>query len=274
MIHHLAAKRLGNKLTGLYVLNHILNYFDGFYRMPSIGMDYMIFYFRPDNKFPDYFFGGFYRDLDNPKGCSMDCFAYITHSPPNIPADLPSDWSFHECTHEDLDHLKQCYDHLSGGLLFEAFCLDRKGSREEKSIEHLYHSCGLKRKCGSFVLKYHNTAKAFFIIDESDKGINLSELLNSVKIIVTDAKDLPWDVLQAVLDRLTHMYGNESYPVLIYPSTYGESQGLVHEKKYNLWILNARYSDQYTEKLKQKAKISRIRMLLKYLMDKFRWASQ
>jgi hypothetical protein len=37
---------MGRKRTGLFVLNHILNYFDGLYRMPSIGMDYMIFYFR------------------------------------------------------------------------------------------------------------------------------------------------------------------------------------------------------------------------------------
>ena len=68
MVHHLAARPLNGKRTGLFVLKNVLRFFDGLYRYPSIRMDHMLFYFRPENHFPNLFFGGFARDLGNPTG--------------------------------------------------------------------------------------------------------------------------------------------------------------------------------------------------------------
>ena len=42
-------------------------------------MDYMMFYFRPENSFPDHFFGGFARHLNNPQACSLDLFSYLSY---------------------------------------------------------------------------------------------------------------------------------------------------------------------------------------------------
>jgi len=59
MIHHLAARPLNLRRTGLSILKNILGFSEGLFRYPSIQMDYMIFYFRPENRFPNFFFGGF-----------------------------------------------------------------------------------------------------------------------------------------------------------------------------------------------------------------------
>ena len=265
MIHHLAAKPMGTKRTGLFVLNHILNYFDGFYRMPSIGMDYMIFYFRPDNKFPDHFFGGFCREYKNPQGCSMDCFAYITQPLAASETELPENWTLSECSREDIVELRSSYKKLSGGLMVDAFCLDGEIDAVG-SINELYGKYGLKREYKAHVLKRSGMTKAYMIVDESDMGVNLSELLNSIKIIVTDNTDLPWNILKASLGRFSGLYRTSNVPVLIYPYQYADNQGITYSKKYNLWVLSARASDDYSEHLKTQAKIRPARLFLKILL--------
>lgn len=265
MIHHLAAKPMGTKRTGLFVLNHILNYFDGFYRMPSIGMDYMIFYFRPDNKFPDHFFGGFCREYKNPQGCSMDCFAYITQPLAASETELPENWTLSECSREDIVELRSSYKKLSGGLMVDAFCLDGEIDAVG-SINELYGKYGLKREYKAHVLKRSGMTKAYMIVDESDMGVNLSELLNSIKIIVRDNTDLPWNILKASLGRFSGLYRTSNVPVLIYPYQYADNQGITYSKKYNLWVLSARASDDYSEHLKTQAKIRPARLFLKILL--------
>jgi hypothetical protein len=266
MIHHLAAKPLGRKKTGLYVLNHVLNYFDGLYRLPSIGMDHMIFYFRPNNKFPDYFFGGFCRELNNPKACSMDTFAYCTSSTTQIEA-LPAHWDVDVCSREDIDDLKAWYEKASGGLMMDAFCLKEK-RLDEKSIEEMYSQAGLKRKSSTYCLRHGGQTKAFLIVDQSDRGVNLSDLLNCIKIIITDDEGLSWELLHSALCSVAHVYETETVPVIVYPYTYMDAVGVEYEKKYNLWVLNSRYGDEYAEHLKQKAKINITRFLIKYVTTK------
>jgi hypothetical protein len=268
MIHHLAAKPMGTKRTGLFVLNHILNYFDGFYRMPSIGMKYMIFYFRPENRFPDHFFGGFCRELNDPKRCSMDCLAYLTNPLPPKETSLPEDWALQECSIEDINDLQSGYNSLSGGLMIDSFCLD-KNKVPTGTIENLYGKYGLKRRYTAHVLKHDHKPKAYMIVDESDRGINLSELLNSIKVIITDSTGLPWDILHASLGRFVEIYGTRNVPVLVYPHRYVDSQGIKYDKKYNLWVLGASASDDYTEHLKKQARIRPVRLFLKILLAKF-----
>jgi len=265
MIHHLAAKPMGTKRTGLFVLNHILNYFDGFYRMPSIGMDYMIFYFRPDNKFPDHFFGGFCREYKNPQGCSMDCFAYITHPLTPTKKALPENWTLSETSTKDIAELRSSYKELSGGLMVDAFCLDGRID-STGSISDLYSKYGLKRKYRAHVLKYNGKTKAYMIVDESDMGVNLSELLNSIKIIVTDKTNLPWSILKASVGMFSGLYRTSNVPVLVYPYQYADEQAIPYSKKYNLWVLSARASDDYSEHLKTQAKIRPARLFLKILL--------
>ncbi len=268
MIHHLAAKPMDTKRTGLHVLNHVLNYFDGFYRMPSIGMDYMIFYFRPDNHFPNYFFGGFCRDYNDPQGCSMDCFAYLTAAPVSGEKVLPKGWKIMECSSDDISDMKSGYKKLSDGLMVDAFCLDEKKG-PESSLEECYKKYGLKRRHTAYALKHNGKAKAYIIADESNMGINLSDLLNCIKIIIVDSADLPWDILRTSLGSLHKLYSAQDTPVLIFPYQYADNQKISYNKKYNLWVLSAKASDSYSEHLKKQAKIRPIKLIFKMLLTRF-----
>jgi hypothetical protein len=268
MIHHLAAKPMGRRRTGLYVLNHILNYFDGLYRMPSIGMDYMIFYFRPDNRFPDYFFGGFCRDFNNPKGCSMDQFAYLPGSTSKV-KELPSDWKISRCSGGDMEELSKWYEHVSGGLMVESFCL--KGAAEdEEPLEETYARSNLKRSCSLAKLAHAGKTKAYFLVDQSDTGVNLSDLLNSIKVMVADGEGLSKDILMGAVGSLEKLYDTGKVPVLIYPAAYADERSIAYEKKYNLWVLNSQYGDDYSEHMKQKAQFKIGKMIAAYISSKFK----
>ena len=80
MIHHHAARIMDSKRPGFMVLKQIMYYMNDMYRLPSAHMDYVMCYFRPENRFPDFVFGGFAKTLKNSQGCSMDLFSYLTYT--------------------------------------------------------------------------------------------------------------------------------------------------------------------------------------------------
>lgn len=268
MIHHLAAKPMGRRRTGLYVLNHILNYFDGLYRMPAIGMDYMIFYFRPDNKFPDYFFGGFCREFKDPKGCSMDQFAYLPGTA-RAHRELPVSWEVSRCSERDVHELSEWYERVSGGLMVESFCL-KGASEDEEPLGETYARSNLKR--GYFLAKLtrKGKTKAYFLVDQSNAGVNLSDLLNSIKVMVADPEGLTKDILMRAVGSMESLYRTKKVPVMIYPVSYADEAGIEYEKRYALWVLSSRCGDDYSEHLKEKAKFKVGKLIAAYIASKFK----
>lgn len=267
MIHHLAARSTGARRIGLDVLKHSHYFFDGMYRLPSIGMDYMIMYFRPDNRFPDYFFGGFSREFKTPKACSMDLLSYLTFHMPLNTGRLPEGWTINRCTSQDIDGLREWYNRESGGLAVDVFGLDYEVGNNEYSLEEMYSSNGLKRCCTPYVLKQNNTCSAYLIVDQSDAGINLSELLNSIKIFILD-QDLPWEILQRAVAYFRGHYETDNVPLIIYPVQYLTSQKIPYEKEYYLWVLNTKYGEEYVEYIKQTLQFRLIKYLTKLLTVK------
>jgi hypothetical protein len=267
MIHHLAARSTGARRIGLDVLKHSHYFFDGMYRLPSVGMDYMIMYFRPNNRFPCFFFGGFCRDTRNPKACSMDLFAYKNIEFGSTSGSLPEEWTVCECEHNDIDELRTWYGEHSRGLAIDAFCLDTKTDPHEENITETYGRIGLKRNCSFFVLKKNAKACAYFLVDESDAGINLSELLNSIKIFVTDPT-IPWEVVMNTIDSFKERYDTHTIPVLVYPSKYVEDLGISYDKKYYLWVLNTQHGDEYVEYIKQKLHFQVVKFITKMIRSK------
>ncbi len=260
LVNHLAAKRMGLKITGLNVLRQILNYFDIFSRMPSIDMKYLIMYFRPDNNFPNYFFGGYCRAVDNPSHLSMDIFAYLTLEVSNsIPA-LPDNWALRQGTTQDIQDLRSSYKELSGGLMVDAFCLDVPKMPGE-SIEDLYEKHGLRRQCNIYTLFYDDKPQAYFVADHSDKGINLSDLINSIKVIVPHNSSVPWHVLHEAICECSRDYGTKTITIQVFPCEYLDKQGIQYKKKYVMWVLDTKYFHASIDIIKSMARFS----LIKYL---------
>ena len=255
MIHHHAARIMDSKRPGFMVLKQIMYYMNDMYRLPSAHMDYVMCYFRPENRFPDFVFGGFARTLKNPQGCSMDLFSYLTYTSLSLGAKLPDGWSLNECSEVDLWELNRFYEYHSGGLLLNALALDKKDTGD-KSLEELYSKLGFVRKCKVYALKHKAELNAALIVNQSDLGFNLSELLNGIKILVTNPEALPWNILTIAISQLTDIYHTDRVPLLFYPFDYIKSNSIPYEKQYQAWVLNVQYGNEYVEYMQRKFKIS------------------
>ena len=246
MIHHHAARPMEHKLPGFHVLKQMTLFLYGMYHLPSAKMDYVMCYYRPENKFPDRVFGGFARNLNDPHICSLDLFSYVSF-PVEMPQNqLPPGWSLHESTPSELWELEQFYKHYSGGLMLDVLNLRQRESTEE-SLENVARRLGFIRKWKVYSLSNRGCLKAVLIVNQSDVGVSLSELLNSIKIIVIYTECLPWKVLSLAIAYLTGSYQLDSIPLLIYPSVYSDIMNIHSEKKYQLWITYIRHSNIFME---------------------------
>jgi hypothetical protein len=255
MIHHHAGKAVDNKSSGFIVLKQIMFYLNDMYRLPSAKMDYVMCYFRPENRFPNIVFGGFARYLKNPRGCSMDLFSYLPYTSLSIGTLLAEEWSLEECSSIDLWNLNRFYRYYSGGLLLDALGLDRE-VLDDEPLEALYGRIGFVRKWNAYSLKHKGRLNAVLIVNQSNLGLNLSELLNGIKVLVTNPDDMPWNVLSTAIAQLMGVYHTDRVPLMLYPSEYVKAQRVPCEKHYQLWILNVQQGNEYIEYMQRKFRIS------------------
>ncbi len=245
LIHHHAARKSALNRAGLVVLNQIGNFTYDSHRLYSLHMDFLICYYRPENKFPDRVFGGAVRNIKNRKGCSVDTFAYFHYRKKNHDkSEIPGYWELSEINDEDLIELENYYEHESGGLMLNALNLEPgKSGHDELSKE--FRKLGFKREKFLFSLRKNDVLKAVIIVNISDIGLNLSDLTNSIKVIVLDSDELSKDTLYYALSTVSAKMDQNEIPVLLFPVTYADSVSMPYEKVYNLWILNTQYSDNY-----------------------------
>jgi len=246
LIQHHAATTIENRRAGFVVLKGIMHYLNDMHRLPSAKLDYVMSYFRPDNRFPNRVFGEFSRVQENPRICSMDLFSYLPYTSLSVGAGLPDGWSLERCSARDIRELNGFYGDRSGGLFLDVLSL---GTRKQisESLEDACQKLGFFRKFRVYSLTNQGKLGAVLIADQSDLGLNLSELLNSIKVMITNPENLPWDVLSTAISQLLGRYHMKKVPVLFYPTEYVETHNVPYEKLYQLWILNTRYGDEYME---------------------------
>jgi hypothetical protein len=254
MMHHHAARAHKNRTTGFIVLKQLMHYVNDLHRLPSAKMDYFICYFRPENRFPDRVFGGFTRELDNRRGCSMDLFAYLSHTGLSLGNSLPEGWSMRNSSALDIWDLKQFYKKSSGGLLLDALGLDEE-NMDSKCLEDVYKRLSFLRRWSVFSLIYKGEQCAVMIVDQSDLGINLSELLNCIKIIVTNPDKLTWNILSIAVSNLIGGYRIDRVPVMFYPFSYVIDNKIPYEKQYQFWIFNADFTGDFIEYIRKRFRI-------------------
>jgi len=255
MIHHHAARTMKNRRTGFMVLKLIMHYLNDMHRLPSANMDFAMCYFRHDNKFPDRVFGGFARELDNPRGCSLDLFAYLPYTRLSLGPKLPEGWTLGPASDLDLWEYGRIYRNQSGGLLMDALGLVPPLTGHA-SLEAVYERLGLTRKCSVFSLCRWGELCALLVANRSDLGFNLSELLNGIKVLVAKPEELPWSVLSVAIAQLTGDYQLERIPILFHPTHYVEGKDIPYEKYYQMWILNVQWGNEYMEYVQRRFRIS------------------
>ncbi|MDP2862219.1 MAG: PilZ domain-containing protein [Desulfobacterales bacterium] len=244
--HHAARSMENNKLPGFVVLRQMMIFLNGMYQLSSAHMDYVICYFRPENKFPDRVFGGFARDLNNPQACSLDLFSYLTLPVASPEKCLPQGWLLRESIPFDLWELEQFYKNNSGGLLLNVLRFEESDHGND-SLEKVSERLGFLRRWRIYSLIYQDQLKAVFIVDQSDLAINMSSLLNCIKVLITDPEGLPSELLSFAVSKLGSVYNLDKVTLLIYPASRIQSAEISYKKQYQLWILNLRYSNQFMD---------------------------
>jgi len=251
MIHHHAARKSALNKAGLIVLDQIGRMINDSHRLYSLHMDYMMCYYRPDNKFPSRVFGGAARNIGDPKGCSLDGFAYqhFNHTPRSA-SELPEGWQITETQPEDLQELAGFYEHMAGGLMLDALDL-----RPEKidclELSEEFEKLGLKRLRHLYSLKHNGRLKGVLLVNQSDVGLNLSDITNCIKVFVTDSQDFSAEVFQTAISKVAKITGKQDFPTLIYPAAFADEKDIPYEKIYNLWIVSLQHTDAYFRYLKR-----------------------
>jgi hypothetical protein len=255
MIHHHAARAMEGKRAGFMVLKQILHYLVDICRFPSANLDYVMCYFRPENKFPDRLYGDFTKVVGNSRTCSLDTFTYLLHPAHSSKGQMPKGWSLQKCSKQDQWELGRFYNQHSGGLFLDILYPKQKSSSSE-SVETIYSRNGLTRKWRAYSLNCHNKLKAVLIVNQSNPGLNFSELLNSITVQVLDSENLPWEVLSAAINQLTFVYKKEKIPILIYPHDYLDEKIIPHDtKKYMLFVLESPLIRDFAQFLQRRFKI-------------------
>jgi len=113
-------------------------------------------------------------------------------------------------------------------------------------IKKSFTDAGFKRDYRTYCLCYEDRQMAFFVVDQSDIKLNLSDLINGIKIIVIEPDMLSWAMLSTTVNHLADYYSEQIIPLLIFPSQYLTHQKISVEKQYTLWIMDTRNSgDEY-----------------------------
>jgi hypothetical protein len=252
VIQHFAARPMETKIAGLMIIRQITYYINGFHRFASGGMDHVIAHYQPENEIMNKIFGGFVDYLEDRKGSSQDLFSYLHIQKGSLNQAFPAKWTLRKCIPSDFAKLTNFYENHSGGLLLDALELDSPMN----SLKESFLKAGFKRNCQTFCLCFGEEQVAFFIVDQSDLGLNLSDLLNAIKIIIINKAESKWDILLSAVYRLSFFYEENYIPLLIYPHDYLSKQDIELDKNYLLWIFKIKpYSEQYLEYMKSKFRI-------------------
>ena len=83
---------------------------------------------------------------------------------------------------------------------------------EDENLRKVFSRLGFFRNWHTYSLLHGRELKAVFIVNQSDLGINLSELLNSITVIVVDPVGLSWEILSAAIMNFTGGYKMDNIP--------------------------------------------------------------
>lgn len=244
LIHHHAARKSALKKAGLIVLDQIGRFSHDTFRIRGMHMDYLLCYYRPQNRFPSRLFGGVAHHINDPKGCSLDLFAIIKRweSCRMAPA-FSRGWKLSQAEATDMDDLRRCYEKLSGGLMLKAFDLE-SSNWMEKELCNKFKSHGFKRERHLFALRKNGKLKSILLVNISDIGLNLSELTHCIHAFVLDPEGLPPEVLLTSIRQVEKDSGQSNLPALIFPMSYVEKNSIPLEKAYYLWVFNMHTQSQ------------------------------
>jgi len=237
MNHHHAAIRSSH--AGMKVVRAISEFINDSYLLNPANLKYIIGFYRPDNKFPQKYFGGFVRQINDSAISSLDIFSYFSQAGALGlgQGDLSGDWELVAATAADTVEFRGYYRKVSGGLMAEALDLTPQGLDWQK-LTRDFEACGLQRRRQLYAIRHQKTLKALVDVQHSEVGLNLSELTNAIIVYILDSEAIHRDMLRLIISELALRHDKTQHPVLIYPHTYAARYRLPADKEYTLWALD------------------------------------
>jgi hypothetical protein len=257
--HHHAALHHKRK-SGLLVLDRMSEYINDTHIMHSAHIRYNAGYHRTDNKFPVRFFGGFAEKMKDNKACSVDDFAYLNFEGVPRPGEWDEDgrWELAKVRKGDLEDLQGFYEKASGGLMLDAIDMTPE-SIDHHSLSEEYAKAGFKREIHRLAIRKNGELKAVLAVNQTNVGLNFSELTNATKVFVVDGNGFSKRDFGLMMSLIAVKFGMQRVPLLVYPFSYLEKAGIPFEKTYAFNVMSLHYWDDYMRYLREfmkKAKIS------------------
>ena len=135
LIHHHAARSNYTFKAGLNVLEQIGRFITDASRFSFMHMEYLICFYRPENRFPRSIFGGACRSIGDARKCSESLFAYC-HLPfaPSDRKDRLGECRVGPADDDDLRELSNFCEHESAGLMISALDLEPGEADARRSV--------------------------------------------------------------------------------------------------------------------------------------------
>jgi hypothetical protein len=256
LIHHHAGKK-ENASAGIQVLEQLSRSIIDTCNLLSAHMTFLICYYREENRFPSKVFGAFAEELKEPKGCSLDSFAYLHfEKTAAIRWEMAGPWALTKTGQDDLAELELFYESESGGLMLRAMDLSSDISGEDSLAEE-FARIGLTKERHLFSVRKDGILKGIVAVDISDSGLNMSDLTNSIKMFILDSEAITVNVFNMIISLISSKFRQNEIPVLVFPHTYADRHGIRYEKKYTLFVIDTQYSDQYFKSLSWTRRLAR-----------------
>jgi hypothetical protein len=114
-----------------------------------------------------------------------------------------------------------------------------------QTLTQEYRRLQLRRTRRLFTIKRGTKLEAVCMVIQTDPGLNLSDLLNNIQVLVMPDSEMPAAALQQILQLLAEPFNQEEVAVLLYPHHYARDHFLDGKRQYTLWVLNTESSDAY-----------------------------
>jgi hypothetical protein len=246
-------------LAGTSRLSHrpppqVLNLGLAEYLAQSIDLEYLKFYFRPDNKWPSRVFGNFARKISDRQLSDLRTFAYFA-----LPTgtELPTDGQIRvvEAAPGDLSLVEQYFVANARGLLLRSDDLTR-GALPLAELNASFGELGLVRRRTVLLALRGDEPVGFALCEITSPGMNLSELFSSFRIHLLPAAGGAEDprregVWLALAQASLRLYRQNGRPLAVGLFEEGEAAARIlpalGKKRYTCWTVHRSLCPRFCE---------------------------
>ncbi|TLM68856.1 MAG: PilZ domain-containing protein [Deltaproteobacteria bacterium] len=248
--HHHAAASSNRRKAGFVVLDQLSHYINDSLTIDALNLGYIAGYFRPENRFPMKFLGGFADAVADRRKCSVDPLAFIPFEFDGRDWTAQDRWELTRAGGEDLEELGAFYGSRGGGLALEALDLV-PAPQHDRAIDEEFARAGFRREHHVFAVRKNYRLAAVVSITLTDFGLNMSELTNAATLFVLDPDAFHRDDFELLLSLLCVKFGLGRIPVFVFPDEQADRWQLAREKTYRLWVLDTRHTDDYMRYIRE-----------------------